>query len=256
MKALETMKLSEIVEWKENPRDIDEAGMKRLKDKLLRLGQFAPLLLTEDDGFTVALGGNMRIKCMRELFAEGHEKFTDVWVTRLEFKKEGKRWYAFHNGTKLGLMDPEKETYESFGSKEEAMFVYSAADNSRDGHYLDDMVVKQIREVGVSDQYLSMLHLDTAYTTGLDALVARYDMADVRARGGGAETADRNTIKDKKESYDNATIKQIVLYYPTAEYEDMLDFLESIENEHEEVQSNTEAVNFLRNFYETHRQKS
>lgn len=249
------MKLEQIVGWSKNPRDIDEDGLRRLKDKLLTLGQFRPLIMTKDEGYTVALGGNMRIRAMKELVEKGHTHFNDVWVTHIDFKEENGKWFAYIGDKKLGLLDAKKKEYQAFDTKEAGMFLYSMADNSRDGHYVEEQVYQQAKEYAIVDSFLNMMHVDTAYTTGLDALIYRRDMADTRARGSGKADADRSTVKDKKVQYDNATIKQIVLYYPTAEYEAMLDFFEQMEEEIEEVDSNTAAVNYLKKFYEDNRPK-
>lgn len=61
-----TAKLSTLKNWKENPREIDERDFEKLVDLLKRYGLIRPLLVDGRDGTTV-LGGNMRLRALREL---------------------------------------------------------------------------------------------------------------------------------------------------------------------------------------------
>jgi len=248
-----TESIGDLVSWKKNPRSIDDKGKDRLKEQMRKLGQHTPLLITHDDGFKVVLGGNMRLLIMHELIAEGYETFKKVWVSLVEFKENDGVWTVYLNGELQKMLDPETKKWKTvtYESKEAGMMSYALSHNDRAGFYVEDALVSDLRSIGGLD--LGMYNVETAYSTGLETLIERYDMADVRARGPQkGEEVDRNRVKDAKEIYDNASIKQIVLYFPTAEYEDMLEFLATVMEEHG-VESNTEAVIKLREYYENNR---
>lgn len=210
--------IERLVNWKKNPRVIDEAGKKRLKDQLLRLGQYKPVIITEEGSFGVALGGNMRLVAMRELVAEGHAAFKEVWVSIVEA--------------------PDDET----------KLKYALSDNDRAGRYVEEDLVAMAR--GMEDFRLDSFHVDVSETVGMDTLIDRYDMADVRAQPVGAgEDVDRNTVKDAKEVFDNATIKQIVLYFGNDEYIKTLELLQRVTDANG-LENNTEAAVKMFQFYE------
>lgn len=248
----QTYSIGELVSWKKNPRNIDDSGKERLKEQMRKLGQHSPLLVTDDNGFIVVLGGNMRLQVMHELIAEGYEQFKSVWVSLIEFKESNGVWTAFVNGELQKSLD-EKGNWVTvtYPSKEAGMMSYALSHNDRAGFYVEDQLVSDLRGIGGLD--LSMYNVETAYSTGLETLLERYDMADVRAQGPqkGEET-DRSKVKEAKETFDNASIKQIVLYFPSQEYEEMLNFLDEIKAEYG-VESNTEAVVMLKKLYESNR---
>lgn len=59
-------KVSELQNWEQNPRTIDEENFKNLKKYIEKHGLLTPLLVDGRDGVTV-LGGNMRLRALREL---------------------------------------------------------------------------------------------------------------------------------------------------------------------------------------------
>jgi hypothetical protein len=71
--------LTELTEWKKNPRTISREGLDNLKAKLTKYGQLDPLLIIEDG---TVIGGNMRLRAMYEL---GWKK---AWVTVAHPKTE------------------------------------------------------------------------------------------------------------------------------------------------------------------------
>lgn len=217
--------IGKLVNWNKNPRSMNPEEKERLKKQLNELGQYKPLIVTMDGQYAVVLGGNMRLEAMRELNKEDPKGgWGEVWVSIVEA------------GT-------EKERLE-----------YALSDNDRAGHYNEDQLVALARAIPGFD--VANYNIDTAYTVGLDTVIARYDMADVRARGPGAgERVDTNTVKDKKERYDAATIKQIVLYFGLVEYEKILKLLEQAMTDFG-VDNNTEAAVKMFQFYEDHREKT
>lgn len=71
MSTRETRKISELKNWDKNPRGIKKDDFERLKKQIQKLGQYKPLLITEDG---TVLGGNMRLKAYKELGIENKLK--------------------------------------------------------------------------------------------------------------------------------------------------------------------------------------
>jgi hypothetical protein len=63
---------------------------------------------------------------------------------------------------------------------------------------------------------------------------------------------DYSVLGDKMETYINNAIKQIVLYYETKQYKQVLEKLDEI-SKSQELNDNTEVVDFLIDFYEQHK---
>lgn len=91
--------LDELENWSENPKDIEPEDLDRLQTLLDDLGQFKPLIVT-DDG--TVIGGNQRLKAMREM------GWDDAFVT---------------------VIDP---------TDKDEMMEIALADNDRAGYYEED----------------------------------------------------------------------------------------------------------------------
>jgi ParB family chromosome partitioning protein len=98
-------RLSELHEWEKNPRSISKDNFERLKRNLIKnkkeQGDFLnkPLLITEDG---TVLGGNMRLKALRELGA------TDIWVSVVKAETEEKKIeYALMDNNRVGQYEGE-----------------------------------------------------------------------------------------------------------------------------------------------------
>lgn len=77
-----TRKISELRNWSDNPRSIKPERFQELKNRITRFGQFKPVIITPDGE---VLGGNMRLKAMKELGIE------DIWVSVIEPKSEAEK---------------------------------------------------------------------------------------------------------------------------------------------------------------------
>lgn len=75
-------KINELRNWSDNPRDIKPDRFQELKNRITRFGQFKPVIVTPDGE---VLGGNMRLKAMKELGIE------DIWVSVVEPKSEAEK---------------------------------------------------------------------------------------------------------------------------------------------------------------------
>lgn len=97
----EFRKTSELSLWEDNPRNIRPKDFERLKKQIQELGQYKPLLITEDG---TVIGGNMRLRAYMDLGIE------DIWVS---------------------VVNPKDENQ---------MLAYALSDNDRAGYYDDDLL--------------------------------------------------------------------------------------------------------------------
>ena len=87
-------KLNTLKEWEQNPRTITKENFERLKIQIQQLGQYKPLLITEDG---TVLGGNMRLKAYQELGID------EVWVSIVDAPTEQKKIeYALSDNDRVG----------------------------------------------------------------------------------------------------------------------------------------------------------
>lgn len=97
----EFRKTHELKLWEANPRNIKPKDFERLKKQIQELGQYKPLLITEDG---TVIGGNMRLRAYMDLGIE------DVWVS---------------------VVNPKDK---------DQMLAYALSDNDRAGYYDDDLL--------------------------------------------------------------------------------------------------------------------
>jgi hypothetical protein len=64
--------IEKLKEWDKNPRTITAENLERLKKQIQKFGQYKPLVINEDG---IVLGGNMRLRALREL------EIQEVWVS-------------------------------------------------------------------------------------------------------------------------------------------------------------------------------
>lgn len=63
----ETRKLADLKNWEDNPRTITEEEFARLKAQITQLGVYKPLVINQQN---IVLGGNMRLRALKELGVE------------------------------------------------------------------------------------------------------------------------------------------------------------------------------------------
>ena len=94
METKEYRSIDELKGWDKNPRTITKEGFTRLLEQIKRLGQYKPLLITEDG---VVLGGNMRLQAYKEL------KLDKIWVHVVDAPTEEKKIeYALSDNDRAG----------------------------------------------------------------------------------------------------------------------------------------------------------
>lgn len=93
----EFRKTSELKLWEDNPRNIKPKDFERLKKQIQELGQYKPLLITEDG---TVIGGNMRLRAYMDLGIE------DIWVSVVNPKDENQMLaYALSDNDRAGFYD-------------------------------------------------------------------------------------------------------------------------------------------------------
>ena len=65
--TIKRVPIAQVEPWAKNPRGIKTADFERLKKQILKLGVYKPLICYEDKGRYVVLGGNMRIRALKDL---------------------------------------------------------------------------------------------------------------------------------------------------------------------------------------------
>lgn len=89
--------LSSLHNWSKNPRSIKKNDFERLKKQIETLGQYKPLLITEDG---TVLGGNMRLRAYKELGID------EVWVSVVNAPTEDRKLeYALSDNDRAGYYD-------------------------------------------------------------------------------------------------------------------------------------------------------
>lgn len=95
----EIRKIEELREWDKNPRSITKEDFERLKKQIKELGVYKPLIINQDN---IVLGGNMRLKALRELGVK------EVWVSVVETKNEEEMMkYNLSDNDRAGFYDPD-----------------------------------------------------------------------------------------------------------------------------------------------------
>lgn len=100
-------KINELKNWDKNPRAINKDDFDRLKKQIETLGQYKPLIITNDG---TVLGGNMRLRAYKDLGID------DVWVSVVDAPDEAtKLKYALSDNDRAGYYQ-EQELVELIAS--------------------------------------------------------------------------------------------------------------------------------------------
>ena len=95
--------ISEVTPWENNPRGIKAKDFERLKKQIKKLGVYKPLVAFREGGKFVVLGGNMRIRALKDL------GFEDVDISIVEPKTEAQKIeYALSDNDRVGYYEEDK----------------------------------------------------------------------------------------------------------------------------------------------------
>ena len=94
---------SSVVPWDKNPRGIKTKDFERLKKQILKLGVYKPLVCYRENGKFVVLGGNMRIRALKDLGLK------EVEVSVVEPKTEAQKIeFALSDNDRAGYYDEDQ----------------------------------------------------------------------------------------------------------------------------------------------------
>ena len=87
--------IEKLRNWDRNPRTITPEAFKRLVEQIKELGEYKPLLVTEDGE---VIGGNMRLRAYKEM------GYKECWVSILNPKSEEEKLkYALSDNDQVGI---------------------------------------------------------------------------------------------------------------------------------------------------------
>jgi hypothetical protein len=129
--------------WDKNPRKIMREDFDRLKGQITKLGVYKPLLVYEDaPGAFIALGGNMRLRALKEL---GHKE-VDISIVTPATEAE-KLEYALSDNDRAGYTDEDKLAELLAGVGEGIDLLAYKVDSGKPDVTLEEIV----KSVGPSD---------------------------------------------------------------------------------------------------------
>lgn len=106
--------ISKVKPWEKNPRNIKTDDFKRLKRQIQNLGIYKPLIVYEEGGIYIALGGNMRLRALGEL------KHTEIDISIVHPKTEGEKVeYSLSDNDRAGEYDEMALTELLYSVKDE-----------------------------------------------------------------------------------------------------------------------------------------
>lgn len=135
-----TVAIDSLQLWDRNPRSIKGERFNELKARLKRQGQIKPLLVAKDG--TTVIGGNMRLRAMKELGIE------EVWISQTEAQTD-------------------KEIFD-----------LALTDNEEFGYYEQEQVAELALELGLSPLELKSYALSLAVPTTLDLVLDKFGPED------------------------------------------------------------------------------
>lgn len=99
---IEKVSIDKLKLWEKNPRGIKKADYERLKRQIKKLGFYKPLLVYQEGEEYVVLGGNMRLRALKELGI----KEVEVSVVDVKDEKD-KIEYSLSDNDRAGYYEEE-----------------------------------------------------------------------------------------------------------------------------------------------------
>jgi hypothetical protein len=157
--AIDTLQL-----WDRNPRSIKGDRFNELKERLKRQGQIKPLLVAKDG--TTVIGGNMRLRAMKELGIE------EVWISQTEAQTD-------------------KEIFD-----------LALTDNEEFGYYEQEQVAELALELGLTPLELKSYALSLGEPTTLDLVVDKFGPDATEEDEESPEIDEGETVSQNGEVYE------------------------------------------------------
>lgn len=103
---IENQMLANLSGFEDNPRTISAAGVRKLKESITRFGLFKPLLIWENEaGRLVVIGGNQRLRAMREMVSDKQMEVDGVPCVRFNGTEAEARTVALRDNNSDGDWD-------------------------------------------------------------------------------------------------------------------------------------------------------
>ena len=97
---IQKVPISEVNLWDKNPRNIKTKDFERLKKQIKDLGVYKPMIAVKENGGYTVLGGNMRLRALKEL------GFKDVDISVVNAKTEAQKIkFALSDNDRAGEYD-------------------------------------------------------------------------------------------------------------------------------------------------------
>jgi hypothetical protein len=227
--------VKDLTSWVENPRDLTEEAFENLKKKL-KLGQAESLFVT-DDGMVI--NGNRRLQAYIDTNIE------KVWVCIVHFEPETDNGVEVFRSVLDGI--PSQRT---FTTVEQGVLEYGLALNITDGTWNTEKLAER------AIPYQAIMPMETyrlplGYPVKLMSVLDSFQPSDSQQKPPKDREKDEDTTDDKLDTYENGSVRQIVLYFNKDEYEGTLNKLETVKKKYK-LESNTEAFLKLVEFHENH----
>jgi hypothetical protein len=95
--------ISSVIPWEDNPRGIRVEDYERLKKQILELGVYKPLVVCQEKGKYIVLGGNMRIRALKELGVK------EIEISIVEAKTQAQKIkFALSDNDRAGFYEEDK----------------------------------------------------------------------------------------------------------------------------------------------------
>jgi len=95
--------IESVIPWDKNPRGIKTKDYDRLKKQITKLGVYKPLIAFKEDGKYIVLGGNMRIRALKEMGLK------EVDISVVDPKTEAQKIeFALSDNDRAGFYEEDK----------------------------------------------------------------------------------------------------------------------------------------------------
>ena len=133
--------IGQLENWKHNAREIHKSDFERLKEQITDLGIYKPMVCYEEAGKYIVLGGNMRLRAIKEL---GYEK---GWITVvLPDNEEEKIKINLSDNDRAGFYDDEAFAEVIYPFKDNEIWSNYKLDFNIPDKTVDDFAREQFEE--------------------------------------------------------------------------------------------------------------
>lgn len=216
--------ITDLKQWDKNPREINDEERARLLAVIEKRGQRQPLQVNSGEFWGEAgqlLGGNHRVGAYQSL------GITEVWVNLNSPKDEAEA---------ISLAFEDNEQFARYVVEEVANLLapYRGTD------------LEQLR-LSITSPARASAIMDTFLEPTAPPQMNGGDSPTPNGTNGGDRQSDAPPRQDAA-GYANAAVKQIVLYFPSEQYDMFIDELEEIKAVND-LKNNTEAMLWLLKYY-------